>query len=185
MSKVFIVGGGVAYAHMFIQYGWEIADSLWDADLVQFTGGADVTPALYGEKNIASGNSPRRDIEEAGYFAIARRMHKPMAGICRGGQFLNVMCGGSMIQDVDGHAIHGTHMLDVSGVKVTSTHHQAMEPADTRNTDYYIVDCHGGVNEVLYYPDNECLCFQPHPEFNGYDECTEYYFKLLKEYLGF
>src|SRR3546814_3238996 len=50
---------------------------------------------------------PYTTLFRSGYFAIARRMHKPMAGICRGGQFLNVMCGGSMIQHVEGHAIHG------------------------------------------------------------------------------
>src|SRR3546814_10813812 len=122
MSKVFIVGGGAQYKAMFAKRGWEIVSDVWQADLVQFTGGADVTPALYGEKNTNSGNSPARDIEEAGYFAIARRMHKPMAGSCRGGQFLNVMCGGSMLQHVEGHAIHGTPKLDKSDIQVTSTH---------------------------------------------------------------
>src|SRR3546814_17569584 len=105
MSKVFIVGGGAQYKAMFAKRGWEIVSDVWQADLVQFTGGADVTPALYGEKNTNSGNSPASDIEEAGYFAIARRMHKQMAGICSGGQFLIVMCGGSLIQNVDGERV--------------------------------------------------------------------------------
>jgi hypothetical protein len=57
-----------------------------------------------------------------------------MVGICRGGQFLNVMNGGDMWQDVDGHGLAGTH-LAYSMVEelpmpfeVTSTHHQMIRP---------------------------------------------------------
>lgn len=194
MSSVFIINGGAAYRKMFIDNGWECTSDFWKADLVQFTGGADVTPAIYGEKNTNSGNDEARDFREAGYFALARRMNKPMAGICRGGQFLNVMCGGYMIQHVNGHAIHGTHpivkhnefgFVTKDKVNVTSTHHQLMMPGD-----HAIVLASANIvtemdSEVVYYEDEECLCFQPHPEFPGYEECTRYYFQLIHEYLGF
>jgi hypothetical protein len=56
----------------------------------------------------------------------------PMVGICRGGQFLNVMNGGRMFQDVNNHAIGHMHKATIleSGVvvDVTSTHHQMMRP---------------------------------------------------------
>lgn len=185
---------------MFLNHGWTLAKSFWEADLIQFTGGADVTPAIYGEENTASGNSERRDFEEAGYFAIARRMGKPMAGICRGGQFLNVMCGGSMIQNVEGHTIHGTHLLEENsprwddtkgtmyrfGCQVTSTHHQMMVASDEGQVLAYasIRPNEDYDTEVVIYENEQCLCFQPHPEFDGYKECTDYYFELLNRCLG-
>lgn len=197
--KVFIVGGGTAYAQMFIKHGWEVIGNIFDADLVQFTGGEDVSPEIYGEKNTNSYNNFDRDLREAGYFAIAQRMDKPMAGICRGGQFLNVMCGGSMIQHVEGHAIHGTHEIvteDGNILQVTSTHHQMMVPEE------YSGECIAWANilnktddkfnpgyeeydpEVIHYQEYNALCFQPHPEFTGYEECTDYYFELLYHCLG-
>jgi len=187
--KVFIVGGGTAYAQMFIKHGWEVIGSIFDADLVQFTGGEDVTPIIYGEENTNSYNNFDRDLREAGYFAIAQRMDKPMAGICRGGQFLNVMCGGSMIQHVEGHAIHGTHPLvfmedvheDTPTTNVTSTHHQAMVSADP---DAILDKSPDDITEVIHYTTEKVLCFQPHPEFTGYKECTDYYFELLDRCLG-
>lgn len=179
--RVLIVGGGYDYLRMFTGRGWELTDSLINADLVQFTGGADVTPEIYGEKNTRSHNSLDRDLREAGYFALALRMGIPMAGICRGGQFLNVMCGGKMIQHVEGHGIHGTHTT-AAGKNVTSTHHQAMLPGDFCSIiDWCPKD---KINEVLYYLELDVLCFQPHPEFQGYDECQDYYFELLNRCLG-
>lgn len=196
--KVFIVGGGPQYARMFIERGWEVlneqAHQVLEADLIQFTGGEDVTPEIYGEKNTSSYNSLPRDLHEAGFFAIAKRMGKPMAGICRGGQFLNVMCGGSMIQHVEGHAIHGTHEIydqyTESVIQVTSTHHQMMIPAQECELIAFanIVNKHFNNDandaEVVNYPDQKCLCFQPHPEHNGYKECRDYYFELLNNCLG-
>lgn len=190
--KVFIVGAGVSYADMFRKRGWEVlsnkATSMLEADLVQFTGGEDVTPEIYGEKNTDSYNDLLRDVFDAGYFAIAKRMGKPMAGICRGGQFLNVMCGGSMIQHVKGHAISGTHLVrdhrTNNVYSVTSTHHQMMlcDPAyaDIVATANIVGEFD---QEVLYYHRDKILCFQPHPEFNGYEDCTNYYFELLDRYL--
>jgi hypothetical protein len=196
--KVFIINGNYQYQSMFVKAGWDITDDFFKADLIQFTGGEDVTPEIYGEINTNSHNNFNRDLIEAGYFALAIRCNKPMAGICRGGQFLNVMCGGKMIQHVEGHAIHGTHEIvtnDAELIQVTSTHHQMMVPEkysaelvawgnivhkadDKFHPDYEEYD-----SEVLYFNEN-CLCFQPHPEFPGYEDCTAFYFKLLDEYLG-
>lgn len=208
MPVVYIIDGNAQYRQMFEKMGWEITYDLNAADLVQFTGGADVSPFIYGEKNHpTTGNDPRRDLVEAGYYALCVRMGKKMAGICRGGQFLNVMNGGKMYQDVDGHAIVGTHeCVDlISGVKhnVTSTHHQMMIPSDEaaviavatealrkeRMEDGHEVDegcdLHDFDFEVIVYGKTKSLCFQPHPEFHGVDSTREYYFELLGRYLGF
>lgn len=185
-KKVFILGGG-QYIRMFIERGWVVTSDFFKADLIQFTGGADVTPEIYGEVNTASGNDLSRDLLEAGYFGLAQRMNKPMAGICRGGQFLNVMCGGSMKQHVEGHATGMNHLVEDTGthktITVTSTHHQMMVPS----SDAVLVAFASIVGkedaEVLYYYKQRALCFQPHPEFTNVKGCTDYYFELLHDYL--
>jgi hypothetical protein len=207
MPKVYIVGGGGGgYSEMFRAAGWEEVKLPLEADMFQFTGGEDVSPWLYGEENHrTTGNSARRDLEEAGYFAIAERMGIPMSGICRGGQFLNVMSGGSMYQHVSKHATGATHKLtdlragDV--LNVSSTHHQMMRAGELGRV-LAIADLGGFKQymagdkvasgpegepdtEVVYYDTTKCLCFQPHPEFFRADNpCFKYYFDLIERVHG-
>lgn len=67
-----------------------------------FTGGHDVSPALYGEKALplCGERCPERDAMEKTLFDFAAERDKPMLGICRGLQFLNVALGGSLYQDL-------------------------------------------------------------------------------------
>ena len=57
----------------------------------------------------------------------------PMVGICRGGQFLNVMSGGSMWQDVNNHTkphrVINYDTFNTYPFMVSSTHHQMMDPS--------------------------------------------------------
>lgn len=201
MKTVLIIGGNRAYHEMFMAHGWTTLSDV-DAkaddkfDLVCFTGGADVTPSFYGQKPISQTHSDlERDKYEKELFE-GFNGKTPMVGICRGGQFLNVMCGGGLWQDVDGHTVHGGHMAtDVAtGYKfqVSSTHHQMMrESADglilTESSESnYLTDDSGTYSamdcdtEVVLYPKQKVLCFQPHPEFKGFAECTKAFFKYLE-----
>lgn len=204
--KVYIVNSSYAYERMFEAAGWDIAYGPLKANLIQFTGGEDVSPCLYGEeRHPHTGDNLERDLHEAGYFAFAHRMGIPMAGICRGGQFLNVMSGGSMYQHVNKHATgHNHELVDINtgrAITVSSTHHQMMiagprgalvAAANLGGFKEFVVD--GKVHrdeqakpdvESVYYPHTEALCFQPHPEFFGPGhECFEYYFELIDRYHG-
>lgn len=203
MKKVFIIEGSDDYRRMFIDAGWEITPDFFKADLIQFTGGSDVTPALYGEQeHFKTSSYYRRDLVEAGYYKHGILAGKNMAGICRGGQFLNVMNGGKMYQHVDGHAIGHTHKLvdAISGkeYQVTSTHHQMMRRGPNSKLVAYadestecefmaedVLAIHYAVGmdiEALFYEKTKSLCFQPHPEFYGMDSTREYYFELLERY---
>ena len=207
-KKVFIIDGGGAYYKMFEMYGWEVVSSIEEADLVLFTGGEDVTPSLYGEaKHPTTSNNPYRDDKEQLLFHKALHKGMPMAGICRGGQFLNVMCGGKLYQHVGNHAISGLHeAIDSRSGRtlgVTSTHHQMMRPAPSGEVLCYaklggfrehIVNgevkqgpTSGDDVEVVLYKEQHVLCFQPHPEFVVYDEevreCSDYFFQCLQEVL--
>ncbi|MFB9769172.1 gamma-glutamyl-gamma-aminobutyrate hydrolase family protein [Lactiplantibacillus modestisalitolerans] len=65
-------------------------------------GGHDVAPATYGEAASAKlgGIDPERDTYELALIKAVHAVHKPILGICRGVQILNVCYGGTLYQDV-------------------------------------------------------------------------------------
>ncbi len=67
-----------------------------------FTGGQDVDPALYDQVELpfCGKTSARRDAFEKALLAEILRLDKPVLGICRGLQLINVMLGGSLYQDI-------------------------------------------------------------------------------------
>lgn len=83
-NKVFVVGPDTSITRMFIANDWKIVSDIEDAEYIQFTGGADVSPMLYGEpKHPRTYNDPGRDNREADvYYRYFGK--KKMLGICRG-----------------------------------------------------------------------------------------------------
>ncbi len=134
--KVFIEGESDGMYHdMFRNNGWETVYERAEANLLQLTGGEDVTPSLYGEeKHGSTFNNILRDHECEKLYQNAVMAGQPIAGICRGSQFLCAINGGKLWQDVSNHAIGGTHeirdLFTGQILPVTSTHHQMHRPAD-------------------------------------------------------
>lgn len=209
MKKVCIVNSSLAYHMLFTSYGFEVVDYVPDdtlrpVDLLVFTGGADVSPGLYGHPEHATTyNDVYRDQREAQIFENALLHNIPMVGICRGGQFLNVMSGGEMYQDVGGHGMPHeiTDLVTGETVYVSSTHHQMMKPSSegllvaSSHIGGYREHWDGGIFkretseqdvEVVFYEDTRSLCFQPHPEFTSpeYIGMHVYFRSLLERYLG-
>lgn len=207
--SVYVHGpGALNYMRMFHRRGLQGADHPDKADIVCFTGGEDVEPSLYGEKNLVwhgrlmSHFNRERDEVDLRVFGYAH--DKIKVGICRGGQLLNVANGGAMWQHVDGHAGGPHDLIDVSTgavYHVTSTHHQMMRPGDNglvlavareatmklRDGDEWHIEHDRQERpeelqdvEVIWYEDSKSLCFQPHPEFGGAKQCTDYFFDLLE-----
>lgn len=206
-NNVFIVSGNSQYKKLFTDNGWVVVSDLYNANLILFTGGEDVWPILYNEHpHPTCYFNAERDGVEKKIFEYGVDNHIPMVGICRGGQFLNVMSGGKMFQHVSKHT--NSHFLrDIltgKNILVTSTHHQMMRPG--KGGDLVAVAREGGFKqhstditekkaiiiheidepdvEVVFYKDTNCLCFQPHPEHFGqeYEEMKEYFFSLIKRY---
>lgn len=74
-------------------------------DGLLLSGGADFDPARYGRPNHGSTSvEPDRDALEADAWAAAQDRGLPVLGVCRGFQAINVLSGGTLLQDVDGHA---------------------------------------------------------------------------------
>lgn len=75
------------------------------ADLVDgliLAGGEDVSPELYGEdaRRLLKVTYPKRDRAEVAITEEFLNKNKPILGICRGLQLLNVIYGGSLYQDL-------------------------------------------------------------------------------------
>ena len=175
------------YAKMFWENGWTIITNIKEASLICFTGGEDVTPSYYGEV-IAPETvcNPGRDANEANIYLS--NPDTPMVGICRGGQFLNVMCGGSIHQHVEGHALgyDGSHIaINMDGgeeISVSSAHHQMMDP--TEEAEILLTSWDSKEVEACYYEEDNVLCFQPHPEYVKFgNECQSVFFEFIEEYL--
>lgn len=194
-KKIYVVGDAKYYASFINDY--EVVSRLEDAQYVLFTGGEDVTPALYGEEaNPFTYNNLERDMKEKAIFDKISPSQIAI-GICRGAQFLCVMNGGKLIQDVRNHAIYGTHpIIDSATQKVyeiTSTHHQMQYPYRLPVNCYKVLmysvaqgHHHTGLDlsqeesfqlfnyepeVVLYTTPNKpkCLAIQGHPEMMNLD----------------
>ncbi len=68
-----------------------------------FTGGPDPHPFLWGEDihKCCGPISVKRDQMELALLSIAMEQKKPILGICRGAQLINVGLGGDIYQDID------------------------------------------------------------------------------------
>ena len=110
------------------------------------TGGEDVVPARYGQENTACfGTDEARDEAEFRLMEAYLRAGKPILGICRGHQVLNVCLGGTLCQHLptaeahmptrEGDRVHMTRALDGSfpaalyggSFAVNSAHHQGLD----------------------------------------------------------
>ncbi len=137
--------------HLPEQYLKEFLSTL---DAVVFAGGSDVSPHSYGETPIENGRWPGdifRDQYEFKIAQLALELGKPILGICRGCQLLNVFFGGSLYQDLHvqlktpvehRHAEkydHVSHQVNIAkdswlfklyqktSLKVNSVHHQGIK----------------------------------------------------------
>lgn len=206
--NVFVSATLFGTGELLKERGWNIVEDIKKANLVLFTGGADISPDLYNEPTHPfTFFHPRRDKIEVEDYSVALAMGLPMAGICRGGQLLNAMAGGKMHQHVTGHARGGTHKVkDLwSGEEwdTTSAHHQMIIPTDDAliiavtdpsickvkermsSTGEIIKDDPKATPdyEVVYYPKIKGLCYQGHPEYSGSKEGTEKFFQYVADYL--
>lgn len=142
--KVYVVGMGTGYAYPIMNK--QLVDTIQEADIVLFTGGADVDPSVYNKKALESTwSSLNRDIYEREMYA-AMRPDQLALGICRGLQLFCALNGGNLVQDTTNHAgpDHSVKILETGETfMVSSLHHQMVYPFDMPKTDYTIL----GVSE--------------------------------------
>ncbi len=151
-------------------------------DWIMFDGGSDVTPSFYGEeKHPTTFFTLERDMIERKIFYHYKYDDTKYIGICRGSQFLNVMCGGTLYQNLADYklqhdsyhqiilntdAIDGmTEFLPIKLV-TNSTHHQAVKQLG--DTLYPIAwELTTRIVESFAGLDFKIRAVQFHPEFIG------------------
>ena len=134
--------------------GIHLRDVMDHIDGLILHGGSDVAPESYGEKPLKSEwtGDAIRDVYEIELLKEAMAKNRPVLGLCRGAQLMNVAFGGTLIQDIPsqipGALVHrnwdiydqnfhqiqfepGSNLANIySGIssgKVNSVHHQAIQ----------------------------------------------------------
>ncbi len=142
------VEGGVFRHHLSVR------DYVSTLDGLVLQGGSDIDPGVYGEQPVRPewSGDPVRDRYEIDLFREFVIQQKPVLGICRGHQLINVALGGSLYQDIatqvtgslrhhsEGYTEDYSHDIalvpqsplamlypDLSCARVTSIHHQAIK----------------------------------------------------------
>lgn len=159
------------------------------------TGGVDIDPPFYSGnveyENKPDKFEPARDQFEEKIYQYSQKNKKPLLGICRGLQLVNVLQGGKLIQDLDAdmnlkhcgtEESDGQHTIRIEKDtllhnftfsdkgSINSSHHQAIDPDAIG--DNLIVNAYDDYEEKLIegieFNDKTnkafMLCVQWHPE---------------------
>ncbi len=146
-------------------------------DALLLPGGADIDPTMYGQQVCGSeGIDTQRDSKEKEAVELFLRLGKPIMGICRGCQFLNVYFGGTLHQHVPQHpredgkdALHYTsttdpELISIYGKRfiVNSAHHQTLDELGKGISAVQWAD--DGVIEAIRHETLPVFAVQWHPE---------------------
>jgi putative glutamine amidotransferase len=159
-------------------------------DGLLLSGGDDITPLLYGEEPSPKlmTTRPERDQFEIALIKETLKQKKPILGICRGLQILNVALGGTLYQDIPSEVPEklvqhrqqskehvATHSVDLSaGSKMkaimksdtlitNSFHHQSIK--NLAPGLEVVAKARDGIIEGIEMPDAKfVLAVQWHPE---------------------
>lgn len=166
-------------------------------DGVIFSGGPDIHPGLYGEElmDCCGALAPERDALEIPLMQKAIEMNKPVLGVCRGFQVLNVATGGTLYQDINTQLkssvkiehsrssdedkdkeVHKVNVIrdtplhtfseGLLQIGVNTLHHQGVKKLGEPLRSMAVAD--DGIIEAVYHPDKKFVMgFQWHPEILG------------------
>ncbi len=166
-------------------------DRIYDAlDGLLLTGGPDVDPTAYGQAHGPLTDTGDEPMEKAEFALLRRALDdgKPVLGICRGLQVLNVALGGTLYQDLaedmgttlvhpayrDGRSflVHGVAVIpgsllyEIVGrdeIGVNSLHHQGIHALAPTLTAVAVAP--DGLVEAVERPDRPfVVAVQWHPE---------------------
>ncbi|MGB4115145.1 MAG: type 1 glutamine amidotransferase [Polaromonas sp.] len=191
--------------------GVDVNDYAQWLDGLVLHGGADVWPGSYGEEPLHAawhGDRIRDEYEQALVHAFVKA-GKPVFGVCRGLQLINVAFGGTLYQDIstqrpdsrthrDGKAYDKHfHTLEivpetrlsalltsVSSYKINSIHHQGIRQL----ADGFVAEAHcpdDGVIEAIRHTGSSYIAaVQWHPEFHSAELGTLDDAPLLADFLN-
>ncbi|KQQ67070.1 gamma-glutamyl-gamma-aminobutyrate hydrolase family protein [Microbacterium sp. Leaf320] len=148
-----------------------------EADVLVLLGGDDIEPLLYGQSDRRPQRTAyqrRADRTQIAVVMEAVRSRRPLLGVCRGMQLMNVALGGTLHQHVGGHRSAGPDPFvatDLSDLRAVSprlrqpllcTHHQAVD--ELGRGLRAIAHSRNGVVEAVEHESLPFLGVQWHPE---------------------
>ena len=208
-NAVIKAGGEPVYLAQF-KTEEEAAAALKDLDALVMTGGEDIDPSYYHEAKdpLLEKTNEARDVSDYALINAAIKADIPTLCTCRGMQFLNVICGGTLYQDfpskVESDIIHRDpnhkvfvyHDITVDGdnivadafggagtYEVNSWHHQAVDKLGDHLK--VVAKSADGIIEAVVKDDNTYFMgLQFHPEAliveDSKDAYLPFYQNLLK-----
>lgn len=177
-------------------------------DGIIFSGGPDVDPSYFNEEPHPHTEDicPERDEAEVFLARECMRRAKPMLGICRGIQLLNIALGGSIYQDIpsqikkslkhrqDAPRWHASHEVEIicedselfaifgqNHIRVNSFHHQSVK--DIAPDFKVTAVARDGVVEAIEAKRRDFFCMgvQWHPEEMWHKDPLQ--FKLFEHFI--
>jgi putative glutamine amidotransferase len=177
MKRVYLSVRLKNYENALSLVGARCVETPWEADLLLLPGGGDVHPRFYGQQiNGSTDIDEARDGRELALVDEFLRAGKPIVGICRGLQLLNVYFGGTLRQHIEGHSqidgVDRLHAINTApgllralyGARFTvnSAHHQAVE---TLGEGLQVLACApDGTAEAIAHKALPVFAVQWHPE---------------------
>ncbi len=161
------------------------------------TGGTDLDPKSYQENNdqgLSKEIDLRLDSLDKLVVEYALNNKKPLLGICRGLQSLNVFLGGSLIQDLGNKnkahkSIKENHLIKMvdnnkyninATLNVNSYHHQAIKKI-AKNLD--VIGLHeDGTIEMVSHKTLPMFAVQWHPEIRSKSKESKIIFDIFANY---
>ena len=183
-------------------------DEAIKCDGLLLPGGGDIDPVYYGEEMNGS-DEPDRELDKAQRDILDAfvKAKKPILGICRGMQLINIYFGGSLHQDLvtrdihtrknDNDSIHSVKSVEEGNLfekfygktfNINSAHHQGTKKLGEGLKEVLRSD--DGVCEAVIHEELPIIATQFHPERMSYkqrrddavvgEEIFEYFKSLLK-----
>lgn len=212
MKKIFIYG----MPNILVNYKKAVSRSCFNAtciistninestecDALLLAGGGDVSPCLYHScENKCKSVDLIRDIDEEYLIARFIKEDKPILGVCRGMQILNVFFGGTLNQTIEKAKKHYNNEKDVyhnvynckkgfmnelfgDKTMVNSAHRQSVKALGEKL--FVCSKSSDNIVEALQHENGRIIAVQFHPErLSGENEQTgkviyDYFLSLIK-----